>query len=179
MNFARVLQQIARFLDERGYRFGLAGAFALHGYGISRATADLDLIVEARAQPELLAFLDSLGYERLHVSEGYSNHLHPLETLGRLDFIYVDEQTAERVFGSAHRVSVFPGLEVPLPSPEHLAAMKILAMKNDPSRVFQEMADIQALLRLPGVDRDKVRAQFERHGLLERFDEIVRAIDRS
>ena len=109
MNFARVLQKIARFLSGRGFRFSLAGAFALHGYGISRATAGLDLLVESRAQSELLAFLDSLGYERLHVSEGYSNHLPPLEALGRLDSIYVDEQTAERVFGPARRVAVFAG----------------------------------------------------------------------
>jgi hypothetical protein len=38
-------------------------------------------------------------------------------------------------------------------------------MKNDPSRVFRDMADVQALLDLPGVDEEKIRGYFEQHGL--------------
>jgi hypothetical protein len=61
---------------------------------------------------------------------------------------------------------------MPVPRPEHLAAMKIHAMKNDPSRTFQELADIQYLLRLPGVDELEIRGYFEKSGLLEKFDEL-------
>jgi len=50
--------------------------------------------------------------------------------------------------------------------------MKVLAMKNDPSRTFQEMADIQALLRLPGVDKGEIKGYFERHGLGKKFEEL-------
>ncbi|MFL5395731.1 MAG: hypothetical protein ACJ79G_23100, partial [Myxococcales bacterium] len=98
MDFARVLADIARFLDAQHARYGLAGAFALQAHGLQRATSDLDLIVEARAQPALLAHLDSLGYERLHVSEGYSNHLHPDPAWGRIDFIYLDDRTSDLIF---------------------------------------------------------------------------------
>jgi hypothetical protein len=63
---------------------------------------------------------------------------------------------------------------VPVPRAEHLAAMKVHAMKNDPSRTLQEMADIQFLLRLPGVDIEEIRGYFERSGLLERYHEIER-----
>ena len=59
---------------------------------------------------------------------------------------------------------------------EHLAAMKIHAMKNDPSRAFQEMADIQFLMTLPGVDRDEIRAYFDKSGQLERFHELERSL---
>lgn len=45
-------------------------------------------------------------------------------------------------------------------------------MANDPSRLYREMADLQFLLELPGVDEDLIRAQFERYGLRERFDEL-------
>jgi hypothetical protein len=34
--------------------------------------------------------------------------------------------------------------------------------ENDSSRTFQEMADIQFLLRLPGVDTEEIRGYFER-----------------
>src|SRR5213082_2596398 len=95
LDFAKVLAEIARFLEAEHARFGLAGAFALQAHGLQRATSDLDLVVEARAQPALLTFLDSLGYEPLHVSEGYSNHLHRDPVWGRIDFIYLDDRTAE------------------------------------------------------------------------------------
>lgn len=76
MDFAETLTEVGRFLDKRGMRHGLAGALALHALGLTRGTSDLDLVVEARAPDELMRFLGSLGYERLHVSSGYSNHVH-------------------------------------------------------------------------------------------------------
>ena len=36
---------------------------------------------------KLVAFLESLGYETLYRSAGYSNHVHALPDLGRLDFV--------------------------------------------------------------------------------------------
>ena len=50
--------------------------------------------------------------------------------------------------------------------------MKIVAMKNDPKRSFQEMADIQFLLGLPKIDEDEIRSYFEKHNLLEKYYEI-------
>jgi hypothetical protein len=40
------------------------------------------------------------------------------------------------------------GISVPVVRPEHLIALKIFAMKNDPERTFREIADIQELLNL-------------------------------
>jgi hypothetical protein len=77
-----------------------------------------------------------------------------------------------RAFGS--QPWALGGRSVPVPRAEHLAAMKIHAMKNDPSRTLQEMADIQFLLRLPDVDHEEIRAYFEQSGLLERYLEIIR-----
>lgn len=176
MDFARVLEAVASFLDARGARLAIAGAFALHAYGNTRATSDLDLIVEAWAQADLLTFVEQLGYETLYLSIGFSNHLHQQPALGRLDFIYIDDHTARLLFGGAHLMPLFPGRQVLVPRPEHLAAMKVLAMKNDPSRTFHELSDIQFLLGLPGVDTGEIRATFEQHGLAERFNELERTI---
>ena len=45
-------------------------------------------------------------------------------------------------------------------------------MKNDPSRKYQDVADIRFLLGLPDIDREAVRAPFAKHGLLELFHEL-------
>ena len=141
-------------------------------HGITRATGDLDLVVEERVKEDLRRFLAADGYQEVHVSDGFSNHVHPDLEWGRLDFIYVDPHTADVLFPPARSMTVLPGIEAPVPRPEHLAAMKVLAMKNDPSRTFQEMADIQALLKLPGVDRAEIKGYFDRHGLGKKFDEL-------
>lgn len=175
MEFARVLESVARFLDERGYRHALVGAFALSAYGMSRATQDLDFAVDLRGQQDLVTYLESLGFETLYSSEGYSNHVHPLAAFGRVDCIYLDEPTATRFFGGATVRRVL-GREVRVPRPEHLAAMKVLAMKNDPTRTFREMADLQEILGLPGVDVSEIQGYFERHGMRGRFDELRRTL---
>jgi hypothetical protein len=51
--------------------------------------------------------------------------------------------------------------------------MKVHALANAPERVYKELADIQFLLGLPGVDAQEVRGYFERHGLAGRYDELA------
>ena len=55
-------------------------------------------------------------YERLHASEGYSNHVHPDAAWGRLDFIYVEGKTADGLFGGAVRTTLFPQVDVLVPA---------------------------------------------------------------
>ena len=73
MDFRRVLESLLAFCEREQVRVPVVGAFGLAAYGRARATVDLDVATEARAQPRLVGFLESLGYETLHLSEGYSN----------------------------------------------------------------------------------------------------------
>lgn len=108
MDFGRVLQTVAGFFERTGVRYALIGAFGLHAYGLSRGTFDLDFITEAGAQPQLLAFFESLGDETLRVSAGYSNHLHAMDALGGVDVVYVSGETRERLFAACRTMPV-PG----------------------------------------------------------------------
>ena len=181
MNFAKVLALLDEFLTRQEFRYVVVGAFALHAYGLTRATADLDLAVDAAAQPLLLPHLETLGYQTLHASAGYSTHVHPLGRLGRVDFLYLGENTAATIFGAAQRLLDLDGRVFPVPRVEHLAAMKAFAMKNAPERSLREMADVLQILQLPGVDRSEIQTYFRTYGLEEQFDEILRGLapDRS
>jgi len=173
VQFAAVLDQIAQFLDARRQPWAVVGGVALAAYGVARTTLDLDLVVDAGVQDDLVRFLEAAGYRTLYRSAGYSNHLHPEPDRGRVDLVYVRGETSRRLFAELRRFKGPAGREIPVPRPEHLAAMKVQAMHDDPSRSFQEMADLRALLARPDVDRAEVRGYFERHGLRERFDEIL------
>lgn len=172
VDFAAVLGELRSFLDERGCRHALVGGLAMAAYGLPRTTLDLDLVVEGGCQEALVRHLEELGYETLHRSPGYSNHVHGEDARGSVDFVYVRGETAEQLFAEVREVPGPGGRTVPVASPEHLAAMKVLAMKNDPARTFQELGDVRHLIQAAGADRERVREQFARHGLEERYREL-------
>jgi hypothetical protein len=176
MEFAAVLERLAAFFEERHQPYAVVGGVALAAYGILRTTLDLDLAVDRSAQDEIVAFMIASGYETLYRSEGYSNHQHPDPDWGRVDFVYLRGETSAAFFAAVRRVAGLRERTVPVPSPEHLAAMKIQAMLDDPSRTWQELADVRALLLRPDVDRAAVRESFARCGLLERWEEIHRTL---
>jgi hypothetical protein len=167
---------VAAFLDGGGYPCAVVGGLGLHAHGRSRATFDLDLVTRSEAQGPRVALLEDLGYETLHRSEGYSNHSHPDPEWGAVDIVYVDEGTARQLLSSCTRSLKLGTREVPVPSAEHLIAMKLQALRNDPSRELQDLADIQYLLGLPETNRQKVRRYFERAGMTEWYDRLVEGL---
>src|SRR6476619_4945392 len=98
MDFDGVFQTVSGFLNERGIRHAVIGGIALASYGLVRNTKDLDLVVEASGQDAVIQFLESRGYKTLHLSTGYSNHLHSDPSLGQIDFVYVGEETSRKLF---------------------------------------------------------------------------------
>jgi hypothetical protein len=176
VDFGRVIETITGFLDKERIRYAVIGGIALASYGLLRSTQDVDLIVEASGQDALIQFLESRGYQTLHRSTGYSNHLHSDPFWGQIDFVYVGEETSRKLFAESRIFQGPGGRSIPLPKPEHLAALKVLAMKNDPIRTFQDLADIRFLLSLPGVDRLEIRGYFERYGMQEKLDELEKTL---
>ena len=177
MDFTKAIDAVAGFLEHEGAPFALIGAFALHAYGLSRATSDVDFVADSDVRGRLVPFLESLGYETLYASEGYSNHLHRDPARGRVDVVYVSGETSRLLFSGLGATLHIGPREIPVPRAEHLAAMKVHAMKNDPDRTLQEMADIRYLLQLPGVDREEILGYFRKAGIEERYEEIRRSLE--
>jgi len=173
VNITALLEHLIGFLAEQKIDFALIGAFALQAYGYVRATQDMDFVVREEGQERVIGFLESLGYQTLYRSKGFSNHLHPLTSLGRIDLVYVAGETADAIFSGTRQIPIFD-VSVPVVRPEHLVALKIFAMKNDPGRSFREMADIQQLLKHTEIDMDEIRGYFEKYGQMEKFYELTR-----
>lgn len=175
MKFDAVLRTWKGVFEREGIRYALIGGLAVQAWGHSRFTKDIDIVVDVAMRERVVAHAIELGYETLNISAGYSNHLHPDRDWGRLDFMYVDSVTADRILSAAEPRAVLADLVTPVARPEHLAMMKALAMKNSPMRTLIDGEDVRMLLKVPGVDRAQIRDYFARHGLLELFDAIERA----
>jgi len=174
MNFKNVFQFLIDFFIREEIDYALIGAFALKAYGYTRATQDIDFLVRGRDQDKIVEMLESTGFETIYRSTGYSNHVHPISGLGRIDFVYVKGEAADVLFGDARELLVLGDLRLRVVSPEHLVALKVFAMKNDPKRSLREMADIEYLFKMPGADREEMRKFFEKYGQMEKYHELVK-----
>ena len=85
VDFVEVGRKLRSFLEGLNAPVAVVGALALGAHGVARATRDLDLLTVRAVQAALVSFLESLGYETLHVSPGYSTHLHADAARGRVD----------------------------------------------------------------------------------------------
>jgi hypothetical protein len=173
MRFEEVLRLFGEFFTVENIRYAVVGGLAVHSWGGSRLTKDTDIAVDRLNQNRVVAFAESRGFETLSVREAFSNHLLAPNT--RLDFMYLDGTTAERVFDASIVRPVIGDVVAPVASPEHLAMMKAMAMKNFPHRALFEGEDVRQLMSVPGVDREAVRDYYRRNGLLELFDAIEKA----
>jgi hypothetical protein len=175
MQFDEVLRTWKAFFEREGVRYVVIGGLAVRVWGRARFTNDVDLAVTRSDAARVVAHAEDLGYETLFVSTAYSNHLHPDRRFGRLDFMFVDDDTGRPLFDSAVQRAVVGGVEAPVARPEYLAMMKAVAMKNAPIRALYEGEDIRVLLNVPGVDHKLVRDYFQQIGMLELYDAIDKA----
>lgn len=171
MDIPRVLALVRAFFERRGEPYAVVGGLALLAYGAPRATFDVDLLAPRETQGDLVAFLEAQRFATLSVQAGFSNHQHPEPALGRLDVIYVSGTTAEAVFARCANKTIAPGVEVPVPRPEHLVAMKVQAFAKDRTR-YSDLADLQFLLALPELNHAQARVYFESAELANYYDEL-------
>jgi len=166
-----VLDLVRPFFESRREPYALVGGLALLAYGAPRATFDVDLLAPRPARDALVGFLEANGFATLSVEPGFSNHQHGDPELGRVDVIYVSGATADAVFAGCSLRRISPTLEAPVPRAEHLVAMKVQAFAKDPTR-YSDLADLQYLLRLPGLDAVEVREHFDAAGLSDYYERL-------
>jgi len=172
MTIKEQFKLLTKFFEQENLDYAVIGAFALYAYGYTRATSDVDFITRIEYQKKIINYLESLGFETLNRCEGFSNHLHPLGS-ARIDLVYIGGETANIVFKSTKKKLIFENLELPVVSPEHLIALKLFAIQNEPDRKYRELADIKEIFQLTNLDMDTIQVLFKKYGLEEYYNEIT------
>lgn len=172
MTLKNQFRTLTEFFNRDHLDYAVIGAFALYAYGYTRATRDVDFITRFEYQDKIVRYLESIGFETLNRSEGFSNHLHPIDSI-RIDLVYIEGETADIIFGATQKRSFFENHELPVVSPEHLVALKLFAVHNDPDRKHKELADIKEILRITEVDKGRIREYFRKYGLEDYYGEIA------
>ncbi len=172
MTIREQFELVTTFFERENIEYALIGAYALHAYGYTRATKDVDFIVAAKHQSQIVAYLGSLGFDAIHRTDGFSNHVHPIDAT-RIDMVYVDDTTARFIFADSSRRLVLDGLTFPVVGPVHLITLKLFAMQNDPDRRFKELADIKEIIKRTNPDRQVIRELFKKYGQEAYIGDII------
>ncbi len=172
MGLPDVARTVAEHMTRNKRDFALIGAFALYAYGYVRATRDIDFVVRLSDRAAVCRLLESLGFTTTHVSDAFSNHVHPVGPT-QVDFMYVEGATADSIFAEATTRAVFDGQQLPVVSPTHLLTMKLFSAGNNAQRRLKDLADAAEIVRRTGIEKRTVQKLCTRYGLEKYLDEIA------
>lgn len=171
-SFQTVLSQLA---GVPAARFLLVGGWALNAYGVGRQTMDMDFVCLENDLPGFESVLSPHGYKRVFRSELFAKLRSAREGLLDLDFLFVAPQTMDGLFAESKETRIGEAT-FRVPSLEHLIAMKVHAMKHQPSRgPRKDLPDILALAEVNGVDvkAPAFRSLVLKHGDADIYARIV------
>jgi predicted nucleotidyltransferase len=149
------------------------GGHAVGAHGAERDTADVDCLVVTERREEMKAFLESRGFEETATHQSFSRYRHKSLAVPMLDVMHVETAIWERMWEKAATKEI-KGVPTRVPEVGHLIALKLHAIRQNPSREFQDGDDIVRLLRAnpTAISPEKLRELFARYQLLPLFERI-------
>ncbi|MBI4025401.1 MAG: nucleotidyl transferase AbiEii/AbiGii toxin family protein [Verrucomicrobia bacterium] len=143
---------IGRDFSAAGIRWLLVGGFAVNFHGVSRYTADLDLLVTDAAYPMIFAILQKIGYREFHRQESFARLRSENLYLMDIDMLFVDDRTFEKMWEVSCAATV-KNSSVRVPTIQHLFAMKLHALKyGHAGRQRKDLDDVRDLAAVCQLD---------------------------
>ena len=175
MAYATIIDLIEDVFKKCGVPCLLCGGFAVNAHGYSRTTFDVDLMVPEDKYPDLCQEFQKQGFResyRGNIHGRFSGHL---QFLMDIDLLFTDAKTFQGLLAQATKKKIGARFFNVI-SLDHLIAMKLHAIKNNPeNREFKDLHDIRELIRENRID---VRGQvfknlFLKYGTEELYEKII------
>ncbi len=151
MKLRDLLLSTHRILADQGIPHALVGGFALSALGVTRATNDVDYLVDGD-------FKDAA--RELFLRNGYtiffeSPEVIQLQGVGLVDLLFANRPLSKSMLVRTSDVSL---LGIPCLDAADLIGLKIQAYCNNRKRELQDLADIQQLIeKNPSLDWARVK----------------------
>ena len=159
-----------------GIDFALIGGLALQAEGLARTTLDIDLLILSQEAEKIKAIMQRGGYELRHESSDVLNFCSKNRDLGRVDFLLAHRKYATAMLKRAKLKEVQAGFfKVRVLAAEDIIGLKVQSSSNDPTRMLQDMADIEQLIKknYSHLNRELLKEYFR---LFEREKELEQII---
>jgi hypothetical protein len=157
----------------------IIGGHGLAVHGVERDTMDLDCMVAAPARAEMARFLEAHGFTEMARHDSFSRFRHRSLVYPLLDVMEVDAGTWAKMFPKGREGVLFER-NVRVPSLLHYIALKLHAIRQNPTRERKDGQDIVDLLRAHAgtYSEDELRSIFTRYAPLGYWDTIRPALEK-
>lgn len=158
--------------------FLLIGGHAVAVHGHVRMTFDVDFLARKTDRVEWLRRAMDAGLTCVAQSDNFLQ-FSPADRTDDFDLMLVADHTFDRMQKAKVETDVGP-VRVPVPSLQHLIALKLHALRHSPElRMSKDASDIEMLLRRHNIRLEELEWQevFLRHGsqeILETFQRMLR-----
>lgn len=156
-----------------GFRFLLIGGYGLEAHSIVRDTQDIDFLVATASVPLVERLLADSGYVRQNLSHLCGRYAHPAPEAIPVDLLLVNESTMDKLWDDKvpHR---FAGQSVFAPSVSSYIALKLHAIKWNPTRFGKDAGDIVRLMQESSspLTLDVLRDLCDRFGPPDAFEKL-------
>lgn len=173
-----ILRSIALYTEGRDMPFLVIGGHAVNAYGISRQTADIDLVVPLETKSQWLELMSKLKYSKGQNDDRFARFRPESLANWPIDLMFVDGATFSKLYVDAEEVSFGYAIAL-IVSVRHLIALKIHALKHyQEHRFTKDYLDIVGLLRTQksGLTDDDLRQLCERYANRELFEKLKRDV---
>lgn len=139
---------LAASAEAEGLESVLVGGNAVNLYAYFRTTFDVDLLVREADSERWLSFFQQGGYTVFHRTANFIRLRFAADPAGALpvDLMLADNHTFATIQRESRRCDIGNGLSLTIPSPLHLIAMKLHALRS-PQR-FESGVDLQDVKHL-------------------------------
>ena len=139
---------LAACAEAEGLESVLVGGNAVNLHAYFRTTFDVDLLIREKDLERWLAFFQQRGYTIFHRTPNFIRLRFAANPTAALpvDLMLADAQTFSTIQRGSRRYDIGNGLSLAIPSPLHLIAMKLHALRS-PQR-FETGVDLQDVKHL-------------------------------
>ena len=141
-----IVRLLSRLQETEGVRILVIGGRGLEAHGIQRFTRDFDVLIGEGDMVTLPRFLIRAGFEPLGENASFARFRHESLLYEPVDVMKVSTPTMNTLWEDS---VLLPSHEATLraPTAKSMTALKLHALKQDPSRLSRDLPDIIALLQ--------------------------------
>jgi hypothetical protein len=167
-------------LNEAGVSFLVIGGHAVVLHGRLRNTFDLDLLIADSTLATARSALTNLGYRTYFETDAFLQLQAP-ENFPPLDLMIVDDQTFDRIEGTANQ-RMLDGQQIRIPDALRLIALKLHATRDPARRTTEtDWQDIAGLVLVTNLNLEdpELRLIITRYGAPGALAEIKKRVRNS
>jgi hypothetical protein len=171
MDLRKTLLLAHDLLDSEKIDHALIGGLAMVNLGLTRATIDVDLLIEDENKDKARTLLINNGFTISYETPDFLQ----FSGIGLLDILLAKRPISREMLKNATLVSE---INIKCLLPEDIIGLKIQAFSNDISREFQDKADIQFLIEnYLNLDWNKIKSYADLFSKWSEIEEIKNKIN--